>query len=349
MCIGLLGASGTLGTAIGAELTGHGVVWRPIRRGDDAGSLPGEQPLLIAAAGGDLEATRVHVRRAIEAGVDVIDIDRAPPQLRMLHTELGPHAERSGSRVIAGAGLRWTLGDALAAEAAGTVHDPRAVHVAYTGGGGPASWRLGTPGERRARIAGLGAPATALVDGGEVDELPGEVRRLAWFPRPVGPSHAAGVPGGEFVTVPRHLPGVTTVRTYEAVSGWRAELLQATANLARSERGRAWLARRGARGARSPSPVERTRTRWGCVAEVAGSATVGRAWAYGHDPVRLTAAIAVLLARTLLATPSDALAGGALAPSEVVPARMLLDELAERTDLRWSRTTVELPAEARLR
>ena len=145
----------------------------------------------------------------------------------------------------------------------------------------------------------------------------------------------------------RHLPGVETVRTYEAVTGWRAELLQATANLARSERGRRWLARRAAAGPPPPTAVERAETRWGCVAEVAGSATVGRAWAYGHDPVRLTALIATVLARTLLATPAHVLPGGAVAPSEVIPARAMLDELAERTDLRWSRTTVELPAEAR--
>jgi len=281
--------------------------------------------------------------------MDVVDIDRSPEHLRMVHAELGPLATRRGARVVAGAGLRWTLGDLLAAEAATTVDAPRAVHIAYTGGGRLATPRRGTPGERRAWVAGLGRPATALVDGREMDELPGEVRRLAWFPRPVGPSHAAAVPGGECVTVPRHLPRVETVRTYEAVTGWRAELLQATANLARTDRGRRWLARRASKGPRPRSAAELAEARWGCVAEAAGSATVGRAWAYGHDPVRLTAVIGVLLARTLAATPSDALPGGALAPSEVIPARAMLDELAERTDLRWSRTTVELSAEARLR
>ncbi len=347
MRIGLLGAAGTVGTAIGAELTGCGIPWYPIRRGDHPGSLTRDRWLLIAATGGDLAATREHAHGAVESGVDVVDVDRAPAHLRMLHAELGPLATRRGARVVAGAGLRWTLGDLLAAEAARTVDGPRAVHVAYTGGGGPATWRRGTAGERRARVAGLGGPATALVDGREVDELPGEVRRLAWFPRPVGPSHAAAVPGGEFVTVPRHLPGVETVRTYEAVAGWRAELLQATANLARTDRGRRWLARRAASGPPSPAAVERAEIRWGCVAEVAGSATVGRAWAYGHDPVRLTGVIAAVVARTLMATPADVLSGGARAVSEVIPARVMLDELAERTDLRWSRTTVELPAEAR--
>ncbi len=346
MRIGLLGSSGTVGTVIGAELTSRGIAWRPIRRGDDPGALNRDGWLLVAATGGDLESTRAHVRSAVESGVDVVDVDRAPAHLRMLHADLGPLATRRGARVVAGAGLRWTLGDLLAAAAARTVDAPRAVHVAYTGGG-PVPGRRGTPGERRARVAGLGGAATALVDGQVVDELPGEVRRLAWFPRPVGPSHAAGVPGGEFVTVPRHLEGVQTVRTYEAVPGWRAELLQATANLARSDRGRRWLARRAAGGPTPASAGARTDIRWGCVAEVAGSATVGRAWAYGHDPVRLTAVIAVVLARTLMATSSEVLPGGARAPSEVIPARAMLDELAEHTDLRWSRTTVELPAEAR--
>ncbi|MEX2550013.1 MAG: hypothetical protein WD638_07290 [Nitriliruptoraceae bacterium] len=333
--------------AISRELAALGMPWQGVGGAVDPGSLSRDEWVLVAATGGGVPETRDHLRRAVEAGVDVIDVDRDPGHLHWLHAELGSRAAGRGARIVAGAGLRWALGDVLAAEAGVTVDGADAVHVAYTSGRRTATARRGTPGERRAWLAGLGRPATALVDGRWVDELPGEARRLAWFPRPVGPSHAAAVPGGECVTVPRHLPGVQTVRTYEAVTAWRAELLQATANLARTEWGRRWLAGRVSTASRSPSAAALAATRWGCVAEVAGTATVGRAWAYGHDPVRLTAAIAVVLARCLGAIPDRVLPGGALAPAEVIPPRAMLDELAERTDLRWSRTTVELPAEAR--
>jgi hypothetical protein len=166
-----------------------------------------------------------------------------------------------------------------------------------------------------------------------VEELPGEVRRLAWFPRPVGPVHAAGVPAPEPLTVPRHVPSARTVRTYLALSSWRAELLQAAGNLARRPRGRRLLADRLTSRAGTPSVAQRAAARWACVVEAEGEEGVARAWAYGTDPYGTGAASIVALAEAVLAGRADA---GVVPPALVEVPADLLDTLSARTDLRWS-------------
>lgn len=338
MAIGLLGAAGVVGGAVTDVLAAHG---REVVRIDLAApdaTLSGVE-VVLAATGGDIPATREAVRAAVRAGVHVVDVDREVGYLSWLVETAAAAATGSGALVVGAAGVRFAVGDLLAALAAGHVQDPVALHVAYIGGGRRGS---ATPGERRAAIAALGAPGTARVAHREVEEHPGEARRLAWFPRPVGPAHAAAVPGGEVCTVPLHLPGLATIRTYEALPGWRAELLQARANLARTRWGRRLLARRLQRRGAGAGPAVRAVQRWGCVAELAGDAELGRAWAYGHDPVATTAAIAAELALRLEATSVVPGSGGVRAPAQIGDPAALLDAVAERTDLRWSRARVTL-------
>ncbi len=332
--IAVLGAGGTVGRRIGSLLDTRGVAWRRIDAAAAGGDL-GAARVVIAAAGGDVAGTRQAIATALEAGIDVVDVDREPGHLRWTHALATDLGRGSGARLVGGAGLRWAVGDLLAGVAAEQVTAPEAVHVAYTAGGGGARR---TPGERRAALAALGQEGVALEDGRPVPEPPGGRRRLAWFPRPVGPAHAAAVPGGEAVTVPRHLPGVRTVHSYEAMAGWRAELLQARGNLARTGLGRRWLARRLAEERRSARPDELAEQRWGCVAEVTGGRTLGRAWAYGHDPVQVTARLAVAIALRLAVSTAGVGEGGPLAPSELVRPGLLLDELADDGAWRWSRS-----------
>ena len=343
MRFAVLGPDGVVGRRLVAELDARALPWSPVPRNPPAGAAGAAEPgtVLLCAVGGDADGVREQLGAAVDAGLDVVDVDREVGHLRWLHAELGPRAAASGARVVGAAGLRWAVGDLLVALAAAQVAVPEAAHVAYTQAGGR---RRLTPGERRAELAALGHPGMALVDSVEVEEPPGGDRRLAWFPRPVGPSHAAAVPGGEALTVPRHLPGVATVRSYEALSGWRAELLQAHGNLARGPRGQRLLRRRLHRtlraAAEDPASAER---RWGVVAEVAGAERLGRAWAYGYDPVHTTAALAVALGLALRYSSGGAAVPGALAPAEVAPAADLLDDVAERTGLRWSRTVTDRP------
>lgn len=337
MQVAVLGAGGTVGQALGRRLDARQVPW--IRLGRDDASIPAAVSVVLSAAGGDLDATRRLVVAAIEGGIDVVDVDREVGYLRWLADLAASSGPRSGARVVGGAGLRWAVGDLLTDLAAEPVPSPLEVHVAYTSGG---TRRHLTPGERRADSAGLGQPGSALQAGRVVPEPPGGLRRLAWFPRPVGPSHAAAVPGGEAWTVPQHLGTVRTVHTYEAMPGWRAELLQARASVASSTGGRRWLQRRLARRATSSGAPAWREEPWGCVAEVAGGGVLGRAWAYGRDPVAVTAEVAVELAVGLDGTPSGQLGGGPTAPSRIAAAGSLLDAIADRGGVRWSRSSTIL-------
>lgn len=340
MQVQVLGASGVVGQRAVASLEGAQVTTVVIQR-DGAARVVAHLPLLVTATPD--EEVRATILAIARGGGDLVDVGRDPQHLAWIHEQVAPEAARAGGRVVAGAGLRWAIGDLLVAVAAEEIAAVDDVHVAYLTDAGP---RGVTPGERAAHLNGLGVPSLARVDGAMVAEPPGAARRLAWFPRPVGPSHAAGVPGGEAHSVPLHRPEARTVRTYEAMPGWRAEWRQAEANLATTGWGQRLLHRWYGRTRVVAGPAALAARRWGCVVEVTEGRTLVRAWAYGRDPIQLTAEIGALLATSLTGrgerdhpTPAP----GAVAASQAAPARWLLDQLAVRTDLRWSRSTVELP------
>jgi hypothetical protein len=343
MVVAVLGGGGTVGRVGVGVLEARRIPWLEVGRDDQR--IPAGAALVLSAAGGDLATTRRVVAAAVRDGTDVVDVDHEVGYVQWLATLAASTGPETGARVLGGAGLRWAVGDLLAALAAGPVPAPQEVHVAYTSGG---ARRHLTPGQRRAAVAalaleGAAGQATALQAGRRVPEPPGGARRLAWFPRPVGPSHAAAVPGGEALTVPRHLASVHTVHTYEAMAGWRAELLQARSSVASTASGRRWLERRLARrGGVAGGATTWADEPWGCVAEVAGERVLGRAWAYGRDPVGVTAALAVELALRLTATTREQVAGGPTAPSEVADPGAILDTVADRGGLRWSRSSTTL-------
>ncbi len=341
MLVAVLGADGCVGQRLAPALDALGAELVPVGR-NGAVTAPVEAPLLVAA--GASQGCRPTIQSEIARGRDIVDVHRDAGHLVWLHDQVAPGVRTSGARVVGGAGLRWAVGDLLTSVAAAELERVEEVHVAYPTGGGR---EVATPGERRDRLVQLGMPALARVDGRTVDEPPGAERRLAWFPRPVGPSHAAGVPGGEVLTVPLHLPGARTVRTYEAVPSWRAEWLQAEANLARTAWGRRRLARWLARERPVPGQASLAGRRWGCVVEATDGVTLVRAWAYGHDPVQVTAELGALLVTRLADAASEASTGspgaGPVAPSQVTQPSGALDHLAVRTDLRWSVNRIELP------
>lgn len=295
--------------------------------------------LLVGAVGPARHLGAGVLDAALAAGTHLVDVGSSPPYLRLVLDQQARHIERRGLTVVPGAGTAPLVGDLLAAVAAGLVDAPREVHVAYALPGG-AHRGEATPGVRASLAAGVGQPLLAVRDGQLAEELPGEERRLAWFPRPVGPHHAAASAGGEPLTVPRHVPHLRTVRTYLAMPSWRAELVQLQANAARWDRVRrrlvAWLERDHP----PPSATRRAGLRWGVVAEVAGGDALARAWAYGHDPYELASrAIVEVVARVCTGRAPV----GVLVPAQVDEPRQLLDALSAVTDLRWSTARSSVP------
>ena len=362
--IAVLGATGYLGGHLIRELPGRGwnlvAVTRERGRGsaalDDSRIAVDEIRFAEATApdalGAALEGcdvavgaygpvdgvtTRV-IDAAIEAGVHLVDLSGAPQLVRWVFEERDAAARAAGVTVVPGCTAAGVVGDLLADVAAAAVVGPREVHLASTSLGRadrPSEWprSLRTPGEWRELATQVGNPVPAWTAGMSGEEWPGEQRRLAWFPRPVGPSHAAAVAAPHAVTVPRHVPGVSTVRSYRALPVWRAELLQASANLARIETVARWRARRLLRDRGSPSPAARAARRWAMVAEVGNGREVARAWANGRSLDRVAAVGALLLVESILAGRADV---GVLPPAHVDVPTDLLDRLSSRVDLRWS-------------
>jgi hypothetical protein len=336
--IGVLGAEGSLGRLV-VDALGRGPHTAAPLGGyeltDDAAALRSALAphALVISCLGDRRRCPEVIDAALDAGTHLVDVVGDPATLRWATAQRDGPARELGVTIVLAAGLSAVPGDPLAHLAAHAVTAAREVHVCYgfPSAGGPLAGATG--GTRRAFADLLGAPALALNDGELIDELPGEIRRLAWFPRPVGPAHAAGIPAPEPLTVPRHVPSARTVRTYVALTSWRAELLQASASLARHPRGRRVLERRLLTRRAGPSPARRAGTRWACVAEALGEEGVARAWAYGTDPYGTSAASLVALARSVIDGHADA---GVVPPSLAEVPADLLDALSARTDLRWS-------------
>jgi hypothetical protein len=290
---------------------------------DDADLAVSALPVTAGVAGRALDA-------AVAAAVHLVDTVDVQSHLRHAFEHHDAATRGSGTVVVPGVGWRTATGDLLAAVAAERVLAPRAVHVAATVPDPGGILRAASPGTRRGIASALGAPSVAFDGGAWVDELPGEERRLAWFPRPHGPRHAANVPGLEPLSVPRHLPHVRTVRSYVAVSSLGAELLQAGANLARWEPARRRLAARFDRGAHPRRP---TASRWAVVAEVEGEDGLARAWANGHDADLATALLVTAVVSSVLDGHADA---GVLPPARAGDPRALLDAVAAASSVRWS-------------
>lgn len=309
-------------------LAGAGHEVRELTPADDAtlaASLAGHD-LAVGATRGEASASLR--RAAVLAGVPLVDTDADLAGVRAARDELDVAAREAGVALMVGVSWRTVLGDLLTAVAARHLVQVDEVHVAYTVPDRGGVSMAATADGRAGLAAHLPGPTVARVRHGSVEERLAEHRRLAWFPRPLGPHHAASAPGLEPLWVPAHLD-VGTVRTYVAASSLRAELLQAAGNLAAwgptADRVRRWLGR--------PGVPMTERTRWACVAEVAQGGAPVRGWANGRDPAGVTAAAVVTLGRALV---EGDVGGGVLAPAQVADAEATLDAIAVAADLRWS-------------
>lgn len=334
MDVAVIGGTGSVGRLVLAELARRGHVGRPV--GTDVPaverSLAEHHPDAAIATAPAEDVVRAVLPAAVAARVPVVDASPEQSHLERVHAGWADRASEAGVTIVPGAGAAFLLGDLLGAVAARATRDPAEVHVAYALPDRGDLLRGWTGGLRRSAIAGLAAGGVALVDGAQVEENAGEARRLAWFPRPVGPHHAAGMPGGEALSLPRHVDGLRTVRTYVALPSLAAELLQAGARSLRRGGGEGRVAQLLLR---LPAPDDRRRgaIRWACVAEAAGRDGPARAWAYGADPYAFAAAALVLVAEHVAGGSCPC---GVVAPGELGDPAALLDELTLRTGARWS-------------
>lgn len=308
LSIGLVGAEGALGGHVAAALTRAGADVRPLARGAHSAELPTE----VAA-----------VAVAVPWGTGPVPVTGVP----VVGASLRPVDPAAG--VLPSAGWFGGIGTLLAARGMAAAAEDQdvevtEVHVAYAVLPGIVrAWSSLPPGLRGEVVdVLLGGTGSARRDGMPVPEPVAEARRLAWFPRPVGPWHAVAVPGIEASVL-----DVPTVQTWLAFGSLGAEALQAVGR-ADPTRGLGRLVHR--RLAR-PGKADGGSVRWAVVAEVRSEdGTVHRAWANGTDPVL---AAGELVAASALAAVAHPGAAGLL---DLGPPERLLDGLADADVLRWS-------------
>lgn len=228
-----------------------------------------------------------------------------------------------GDASVVGAGLSPVLGTCLARVAIGDdTDDVREVHITYA-----------LPMSRRDRDDDLAMVTAALLaaEGREWHHgeprrpLVAEGRRLAWFPAPIGPHHAASLPLSDAVVVRRVMP-VQTVTVSVTMRSWMAELVQVAG---RDGSFGSVLRRRFSKPATEVTAYRRSAQRWAVVVEVVTPAGVTRAWANGSDLWAAHGDVVVAMAGAA----SD-VGGGLVTAAEVDPVA-LLDGLSDHGTLRW--------------
>ncbi len=284
----------------------------------------GEADVVVSSVGPFAEMGAATFVAAQSESTAYVDVAGEPSFVRWCFDR----RDRATAVAVPGCGLNGGIGDLLAHVAGSAVGEPAELHVAYLVRG---RGMAGSPAMRRSVAATLDQPPFAYVDGELVREPTGQVRRPAWFPRPVGPRSSAGFHGLEPITVPFHLPSLRLVRTYLAVPGVLAD----AAGLALAWRpARRVLTRLAGRWRWEVPDRLRAAVRWVCLAEaVSADGRIARGWANGSDVHASTAELAAEVATRLMTgmrTP------GVRAASEAVDAGSVLDALAAREVLRWS-------------
>jgi short subunit dehydrogenase-like uncharacterized protein len=298
--------------------------------------LVADADLLLTTVGPFDQLGRGVLAASIENDTHYVDSTGEQSFIRWAFDRWGEVARARGVSVVPAAAFDYVPGDLLGHAAASALEGATELHVAYLVSAPGGLFNVGSAGTRRTAGGLLGTTVVSVVDGTLREETYLSERRLAWFPRPVGPHHAAGTGGSEPFTIPRHVSGLLTVRSYTAIPTWQAEgaqLIGAAAD--RLPGARRLLQRALSAGPEGPSERSRTAAKMACVAEAAtpgAEPRVARAWMSGRDIYGFTATSMVLLAERIL---DGEPAAGVIAPAEVDAPAALLDELASRADLQW--------------
>jgi short subunit dehydrogenase-like uncharacterized protein len=271
------------------------------------------------------------IEAAIAAGAHYCDTTGEQPYMQRVFTWFDEPARAAGVAVVPGVGFDYVPGDLAASVAASRLEPLTELVVAYA-------------------LTGFGATrgtmhsALEMMKGGDEEYVGGRWRRVGRpplretfdFGGSIGRRLVARYPGGEVVTVPRHVK-VDTVRERITASTFAPHRLLASAVPALTAFGVGPLMRTPLRGAidgvidrlpEGPSEDARRGSEYTIVAEARGTdGRVGRCTVVGNDVYGITAVMSVEIARRMQA---DGFSGaGALAPAQAVDAEDFLGFLGE--------------------
>ena len=326
--VALLGATGYTGRLVAAELA-RGT--RPYRLGardvrrlaevpraahgestvvnaNDAAALDAflaGVEVLINTVGPFSELGLPVVEAAVRNGVAYVDSTGEPAFMADVYTRFAD----APVAIVPACGFDYIPGDLAAAIAARDL-------------GGPCE-RIGVHYETNAALPSRGTVRSALGVLGRSDVSQLKSRRLSL---PEGSRDAIEWPGGERVTVPRHVPGaevsVTMIVSGILLPGWQLGAA-AMATLAPALRPLANFLPEG------PPPVLRTAARYRVYAEASGPAGRTLVLCEGSDPYGMTA-------KLLVAAAARINGNGAMAPAQALEPAAFLDAVSS-ADFHWRR------------
>lgn len=270
------------------------------------------------------------IEAALDAGAHYVDTTGEQPYMQKVFVHMDGRALAAGKAVVPAVGFDYLPGDMICALTA-EGHEPlRELVVAYAVAGFGA-----TRGTLHSALEMMKGGDQEYVDGGwhAVGRPP--LRETFDFGGTIGEQVVARYPGGEVVTVPRHVK-TRAVRERIVASAFAPHPALAPAVPVLSA-GLQPLLRTPLRGAlakvidklpEGPAENAREQVRWTVVAEAHGEdGRVGRGVVEGNDIYGITAVQAVEMARLMAVKTYDR--AGALAPAQAVDAADFLGFLGE--------------------
>ncbi len=283
------------------------------------------------------------VRAALEADSHYIDTTGEQDFVRSIYEQF-ESAARAANRVIVNAcAFEVALGDwaANAAWAALDVPVADSISISYA-----VDNMQPTKGTQLSILDAMGKPGYRWEDDRWIPVSPGAQRIEVNYPEPFGPRVALSFPSPEVITVPRHAPA-KRVQTFMSLGQdnpfTRAASMMAPVlapvltpllgSLLRTSLGA--IAESTIRAAEGKRPDQGNVARFAIVAEARAGSNVARCAVAGEDIYRVSASIACLAAERLQ---NEGELGGVLAPSELFPSILALEEIAGQHGL-----FIELP------
>ena len=268
------------------------------------------------------------IEAAIDVGASYCDTTGEQPYMLRVFDHLDAPARERGVAVVPAVGFDIVPGDLIAAIAARGREPLSELVLAYA----ISEFKL-TRGTMRSALEMLRGEDLEYTDGEWRAAGRGVVRETLTFPEPLGEQRVTKFPGGELVTIPRHVR-TRNVRERMALGSYAPHPAVAGAvpyamPVIGAVMGTPLRAAVDAiidRLPEGPSEEDRKAGRWTILAEAHGEdGKVGRASVTGTDLYGITAVIAVEFARRL----GEFDGAGALAPAQVVDPHDFLDFLGD--------------------
>ncbi len=284
------------------------------------------------------------IRAALEADCHYIDTTGEQEFVRHVYEQFESAARKAGRVIVNACAFEVALGDWAAHIAASALHSPVADSITI-------SYALEnvqpSRGTQLSILSQLGKPGCRWDDDRWTPVAAGAERLEVHYPEPFGLRTALSFPSPEVITVPRHSPA-KRVQTFMSLGADNALtraaglvapivapiLAPLLGSLLRTSLGA--IAESTIKASESPHSSEGVPDRFAIVAEARCGEQVKRCTISGEDMYGVSAGIACLAAERLQ---NEGELDGVLAPSELFPVRMALEEIAGQHKL-----AIELPA-----